>query len=165
MPDPARADSPPPDSVGQVRDVHGAVLGDGSAQARGQVGGAESRGRDQSLVAHDVPVGVGLVEQQHGDAVVADQRLHAAQGRVEDVAQVQRGRQGLGDAVQGEQQGVGVGQAAESVDGELSFSVGLAGDAPRVAGDDRDQQDDRRPRGRQDHGLRAVGGLLRRTGR
>ena len=136
-----------------------AVLGHRTAQADGQLGRAQARWGDQALVPHDVPVGVGLVEQQHRDAVVADQRLHAAQGRVEHVAQVERGRQGLRHPVQREQQGVRVREPPQSVDGELALPVRLAGDAPGVAGDDRDQQDDRRPRRRQDHRLTAVARL------
>ena len=69
-----------------------------------------------------------LVEEQHGDAVEVEQVAQAADGRVEHLVEVERRRQRLGDPVQREQQGVGVGQAAEAVEGERLLAGRLPGD-------------------------------------
>jgi hypothetical protein len=66
--------------------------------------------------------------------------LSWAMRRVEGLVQVEGRRQRLGHLVEGEQQLVGVGQAAQAVEGQGLLDVGLAGDPPGVAGHQGDQQ-------------------------
>ena len=87
-------------------------------------------------------------KHEDGGEVEVEQAPEAADGGVEHVVEVERGRQGLGDPVQREEQGVGVGQAAEAVEGEGVLAVGLAGDPPGVAGDEGHQQQHQAPLGR-----------------
>ena len=97
--------------------------------------------------------------QDHG-GVEVEQAPQAVDGGVEHVVEVERGGQRLGDAVQGVEQGVGVGEAAQAVEGEGVLAVGLAGDLPGVAGDQGDQQEHERPLGRE-HDAAAVGSSIR----
>ena len=78
-------------------------------------------------------------------AVEAEQVADPLHRRVEHLVEVERGRQALGDPVEREQQGVGVGQAAQPVEGERVLPVGLAGDPAGVAGDEGDEQELARP--------------------
>ena len=88
---------------------------------------------------------VGLVVEQHGRGLEVEQAPQAIHRRVEHLVEVERGRQGLGDPVQREQQGVGVGQPSEAVEGQGLLPVGLARDATGVAGDERDEHELRCP--------------------
>ena len=71
--------------------------------------------------------------------------LQLRHGGVEHLVEVERGRQGLGDLVELEQQGVGVGEPPEAVQGEDLALVGLAGDAAGVAGHEGHEEHLHRP--------------------
>ena len=114
----------PPGAAGAGRSLEGLALGHAAA----------------ALAAQDLPVAVGVVEAEDDGGVEVEQAPQAADRGVEHVVEVERRRQGLGDPVQREQQGVGVGQPPEAVEGEGVLAVGLAGDPPGVAGDEGHQE-------------------------
>ena len=92
-----------------------------------------------------MPPQVGVVQDEQRDGVEVEELPQLAHRRVEHLVEVERGGQRLGDLVQLVEQGVGVGQAAQAVEGQDLALVGLARDAAGVAGDEGDEQDLDRP--------------------
>ena len=90
----------------------------GAGQVRRGRSAAAAAGPSRRTVCHAL---VGLVVEEDGRR----RRRRTARGAgstrgVEHLVEVERGRQGLGDLVQLEEQDVGVGQAAQPVEGERS---------------------------------------------
>ena len=128
----------------QVGLGHRAPLGHGHGERRWEVVDTDPRRQAGALAASDEPPAVGIVEEQDGGRRELEQIAQAAHGRVEGFVEVERRGQRLGHAVQREQQRVGVGEAAQTVERQRLLPVGLAGDAPGVA---RHQRDEDHPRG------------------
>ena len=141
----------------QVVDDDRSTGGQRLAQRFGQRGGGVGRGRAGAVRPLDDPRLVGVVEDEHGDAVGPEQVPEPGERGVERLLDVERGGQGLGDAVQRVEEEVGVGEATEAVEGQGVLAVGLAGDAPGVAGDEGDED---QPHGPLDRGLHGVGGAV-----
>ena len=114
-------------------------------QGRREVVRGDHARRAGALPPQGVPPQVGVVDHQQGDGVEVEELAELAHRRVEHLVEVERGRQRLGDLVQLVEQRVGVGQATQAVERQDLSSVGLAGDAAGVAGDERDEQDLHRP--------------------
>lgn len=70
--------------------------------------------------------------QENGERVVPDHRTQSCHGAVEDVVEVERGREALGHTLEGEEQRVGLGEPAHAVEGGLLLAVGVTG---RVVGE------------------------------
>ena len=130
-----------PGAVAEVGHVHEPALQQRGPHRLRQLEVVDAVGRAGALPADDLPAAARVVVQQQGGGVEPEQVAHPLHRRVEHLVEVERGGQALGDAVEGEEQRVGVGQAAEPVEGERVLPVGLAGDPPGVAGDEGDEQE------------------------
>ena len=111
------------------------------ARGGGSSSDAHVGGRPAPLSPHGVPALVGVVTQDDGERVVVEQVAELGACGVEHLVEVERGGERLGDLVQLVEQRVGVGQATDLVEGRGLALLGLAGDPPGVAGDERDEQD------------------------
>ena len=140
----------------QVRLGNGVAVRDCAGQRRRELVRTEAMGEPGALATGHHPSSVGVVEEQHGSRGAVEQIAQAAHRGVERLVEIERRRQRLGDAVQREQQRVGVGEATEAVEGQRLLTVGLARDPAGIAGDERDEHHLRRPlRGHSE--LRLVG--------
>ena len=129
----------------EVRLAHRRRGAHGPAQRRREAVGRKRCGHLDSVPAGGHPGAVGLVEQEDGRSVELDEVAQADHRGVEHVVEVERRRQRLGDPVQRVEQRVGVGEAAEAVEGQRLLPLGLAEDPPGVAGDHRHQEKEERP--------------------
>ena len=91
----------------------------------------ERRRRREAQRANGFDGAIGRIDEEHRQRIVTHHRLHSLHRRVEDIVEIQGGRQGLGDALQREEQRVGFGQTADPVERQLllacSFEAGAVG--------------------------------------
>ena len=125
----------------QVRLGDEGAQGDGPLEGAGELLGGEPAREPHPVAAGHQPAAVGVVEHEQGGGVEVEQVVEPAHGGVERLVEVERRRERLGDPVEAEQQGVGVGELSDAAQVPGALLLVLAEDPPGVAGDERDEQE------------------------